>query len=186
MLADRTREPLSTTFLYHDNNIAMISYVPKKNRSVILLSSMHYSNSVHGIKNKPEAIHFYNRNKAGVDVMDQMLGTYSCKRKTNRWPVAFFYNMLDISAMASYVIYNYLRPNDKTDARRKFLHLLCEQLVTPQAEKRSSIPRVAAQFATKHAIQGFFRYPIMVGSVNKYKNDVHTFILVILVCRNQQ
>ena len=37
--------------------------------------------------------------------MDQMLGTYTCKRKSHRWPLALFYNMLDVMALADHIIY---------------------------------------------------------------------------------
>lgn len=47
---------------------------------------------------KPTIIMDYNETKEAVDTLDQLVATYSCKRKTNRWPVIIFYNILDISA----------------------------------------------------------------------------------------
>jgi len=37
--------------------------------------------------------------------MDKLLGEYSAHRKTNRWPLALFYNILDVAALAAYLIY---------------------------------------------------------------------------------
>lgn len=74
-----------------------------KNKAVILLSTVHYDTSVAGIKKKPEAIMHYNKTKTGVDVMDQMLGKYTTKRRTNRWTLAIFYNMIDVMGLASYI-----------------------------------------------------------------------------------
>jgi len=46
--------------------------VPKKNKTVIMLSSMHTAKAVaNDAKKKSEVILFYNKYKAGVDTMDQ-------------------------------------------------------------------------------------------------------------------
>jgi len=49
-------------------------------------------------KNKPEIITYYNNTKSGVDILDKLVRTYSCKRATARWTVAFFFNLVDIAA----------------------------------------------------------------------------------------
>lgn len=72
------------------NNISMCSYVPKKNKSVVLLSTSHYNIEIEGPKRKPIMILDYNKSKGGVDNMDKCLGEYSTKRRTKRWPLAFF------------------------------------------------------------------------------------------------
>jgi len=46
-------------------------------------------------RKKPEII-TYNGTKSGVDVLEKLVRTYSCKRASSRWTVAFFLNMLDI------------------------------------------------------------------------------------------
>ena len=38
-----------------------------------------------------------NANNGGVDNVDKVTGTYSCKRRTARWPLAIFHNIIDIS-----------------------------------------------------------------------------------------
>jgi len=71
----------------------MVSYVPKSNKSVVLLSSMHHDKTVSNKEHrKPEIILFYNSTKGGVDTIDQMVRYYSCRIKTRRWPLAFFMN----------------------------------------------------------------------------------------------
>ena len=59
---------------------------------------------------KPEIITYYNKNKGGVDIMDKMLGEYTVKWRTLRWPLALFYNMMDVAALAAYVIYKKHHP----------------------------------------------------------------------------
>jgi len=63
--------------------------------------------------------------------MDQMTRTYSCKRKTRRWPLVVFYNMLEISAINAYVIWKTLNRNwnsNKSHKRRLYLFQLRKEL----------------------------------------------------------
>ena len=54
----------------------MCSYVPKKTKAVLVLSTMHYTPEVEGPKKKPVLILDYNKNKGGVDNMDNCLAEY--------------------------------------------------------------------------------------------------------------
>lgn len=47
-------------------------------------------------KRKLNTVTLYNTTKCGVDVMDQMVREYTVRRGTRRWPVAVFYNMIDM------------------------------------------------------------------------------------------
>ena len=77
MTALKTREELSTVFDFHEK-VTMCSYVPKKNKAVIMLPSMHQVAKIgDDAKKKPEIIELYNWSKAGVDTMDKMLGRYT-------------------------------------------------------------------------------------------------------------
>ena len=57
------------------------------------------------MKKKSEMILDY-KYKAGVDVINQMVSRYTTKLDTNRWPIAMFYHMLDIAALAPYILYS--------------------------------------------------------------------------------
>lgn len=71
---------------------------------------MHYTCDVDNLnKQKPMAILDYNAHKSGVDTIDQILGTYSCKRSKNRWPHAKFYKIIDIAALAAFIIYDEMK-----------------------------------------------------------------------------
>ncbi|KAL4009709.1 hypothetical protein ACER0C_003561 [Sarotherodon galilaeus] len=56
-------------------------------------------------KRKPNTVTLYNTTKCGVDVMDQMVREYTVRRGTRRWPVAVFYNMIDMAALNAHVLY---------------------------------------------------------------------------------
>ena len=66
---------------------------------------MHHDNTIdESQKKKPEIILYYNKAKGGVDRMDPMVQMYSCKRKTKRWPMVFFFNMIDVAGIAAFLI----------------------------------------------------------------------------------
>lgn len=138
MLPNKERPIYSTNFAY--NNVGTVcSYVPKKNKAVVLFSSMHLTGEVEDTQAaKPEIITYYNRNKGAVDSFDKCLGEYTCKRKTLRWPLALFFNAIDIAAYATYIIYREHNPHTKSrEQRRKFLKELANELCLPAVELRS-------------------------------------------------
>jgi len=88
------------------NEKTLVSYVPKANKAVVLISSEHHNNSVNQSNNsKPDIILFYNQTKGSVDAFDQKTEKYTCRRKTNRWPFTVFMYMLDSAAINSVVRY---------------------------------------------------------------------------------
>ena len=99
----------------------IVSYCPKENKIFNILSTLHSEPKVDtsNEQRKPEVILTYNETKAGLDTMDQMTRTYSCKRKTRRWPLVVFYNVLDISAINAYVIWKALNPNWNSNKSHK-------------------------------------------------------------------
>lgn len=73
----------------------------------------------------------YNGTKGIGDNLDKVLATYSCRRKTNCWPVALFHNMMDVSVYDAFVLWRELRPGwlpSKCNRRRLFLELLGKEL----------------------------------------------------------
>ena len=59
----------------------MVSYIPKKKKVVILLSTMHHDKlQVEEKKNKPEIILYCNKSTGGVDTIDQMVQYYTNKK----------------------------------------------------------------------------------------------------------
>lgn len=56
-------------------------------------------------KKLPETVEYYNKTKAGVDVLDQMARYHTCKSATRRWPVACFFNIIDCACINAYIVY---------------------------------------------------------------------------------
>jgi hypothetical protein len=54
---------------------------------------------------KPEIIMDYNSTKGGVDNLDKLVTGCSYKRRTLRWPLVIFFNILNISPYNAFVIW---------------------------------------------------------------------------------
>ena len=79
----------------------MVSYAPSRGKVVVLLSRMHHTATTEGEEDKSETILHYNKTKSCVDSMDCLVMIFSCRSKSNRWPMVLFYNMLDVAGVAA-------------------------------------------------------------------------------------
>lgn len=163
MRKHHSRPVLSSLFGFHENLVSICSYVPKKNKAVNLISTMHYTKNVVGEAKKPDAIMFYNSTKAGVDCMDQMVTHFTSKRSTKRWTFAFFCNMLDIMGLAAFCICKEIDQLNKPGARRTFLEDLSKSLVTQNIENRMNSLHILKHFSIRCAFESFFNKPINVS-----------------------
>ncbi|XP_058629717.1 piggyBac transposable element-derived protein 4-like [Onychostoma macrolepis] len=122
------------------------------------MSTVHKAATVStGEDRKPDVILDYNKTKGGVDCLDQMVAAYTCKRKSNRWPMVVFSNMLDVSALNAFVLWSGINPAwnaGKTFRRRIFLEELGKALVSPLIQRRKSVPRGAASLRMLNQIRG--------------------------------
>ncbi|XP_046671202.1 uncharacterized protein LOC124361205 [Homalodisca vitripennis] len=115
--------------------MTLLSYVPKKNRAVILASSMHHTAQYNEDKKKPEIILYYNSTKCGVDLLDMKCAIYSSSRRTRRWPLAVFYRLVSIGTINSFVMYMSFK--DIPDMTRfDFIKALGYQLIAPHVQAR--------------------------------------------------
>lgn len=143
MQPSRSRPEKSSLFAF-SGNLTLVSYVPKLQKAVILISTMHHDMELQGDKRKPAIISHYNETKGGVDNLDHLCSMFSVKRKTRRWPLVVFFNMLDVSGVAAFVIWiaNYPDWQIKRHAsrRRKFIVELGTSLVDEQIKRRLQNP----------------------------------------------
>uniref|UniRef100_A0A3B5KW04 PiggyBac transposable element-derived protein domain-containing protein n=1 Tax=Xiphophorus couchianus TaxID=32473 RepID=A0A3B5KW04_9TELE len=84
-----------TTQVFSTSDATLTVYVPKRKKVVYILSSMHSVVETEDTTRR-KTIKQYNKAKCGVDVMDKMVREYSVRAGTQRWPVAVFYNMIDM------------------------------------------------------------------------------------------
>lgn len=137
-LPERRREVHSTRFGFHEQ-LTMCSYVSKKSKAVLILSSMHHDDSIgEGEQKKPEMILFYNKTKGGVDTNDKLCSTYNVARRTKRWAMVIFFHLFNVSVINALIVYNV--NNETTINRKVFLKTLSTELVKPHRLARAQIP----------------------------------------------
>lgn len=122
-------------------DITLVSHVPKKNKVVLLMSSLHHDNKIDdssGEKQKPEINTFYNKTKCGVDVADELCATYNVSRNSKRWPLTIFYAMLNMSGINGIIIHR-INNNKPTEKRRQFLKNLGLALVGEHLTVRQNV-----------------------------------------------
>lgn len=134
----RTRQ-LGTTMFCYDGSLTLLSYKPKNpSKMVYLLSSRNEKGTIDDRTGKPNIMLYYNETKGGSDTFDQLSSLMSCSRKTNRWPMAVFYGILNMAFMNSYVIYchNMISIKRKPLSRKEYMKELSNSLSTPWMKKR--------------------------------------------------
>ncbi|XP_046685761.1 piggyBac transposable element-derived protein 4-like [Homalodisca vitripennis] len=133
-LADK-QKPVNTTQFGLSGQVMLTSFTPKKNKCVLILSTMHNQPDVNKDSQKPEVIEFYNSTKGGVDTFYKMVHAYSVSRGTRRWPLRMCYGMLDQAGVNAMVLFKKTVPLENMK-RRQFLKELGLQLARPHMERR--------------------------------------------------
>ncbi|CAK1589639.1 unnamed protein product [Parnassius mnemosyne] len=148
----------STAFGYKPTE-TLLSYCPKKDKTVLLLSTMHNEGIIDETSEKkiPEIIIFYNKTKGGVDVVDKLIGTYTVARVCYRWPLRLFFTMLDVGAVNAHIILDTVNPNNRIGCKL-FLKTLAFELCRPQLESRATISTLPREL--KQLILRFVPRPV--------------------------
>lgn len=139
------RQLYSSVFLYGEN-ATLLSYKSKPNKVVLLLSTMHRSDDIDeesGAEMKPEMLVYYNKTKGGVDTLDKLKATYNVGRKTNRWPLALFFAMMNIAAVNAFIVY--VANSQENLNRRDFLKLLSKELCIDLLKQRATMENLPRQ-----------------------------------------
>uniref|UniRef100_A0A1B6M803 PiggyBac transposable element-derived protein domain-containing protein n=1 Tax=Graphocephala atropunctata TaxID=36148 RepID=A0A1B6M803_9HEMI len=152
-LCDIRNRPVKSSFFVFGkppNKCLLTSYVPKRGKNVLLLSTMHKDDRIDedsGDLLKPEVITFYNLTKEGVDVVDRLKSEYDVSRISNRWPLRLFFTMLNVGAINSQIVF---RANtQQTISRRSYLMQLAKTLTQPHLEIRAAIPHLHVELKQK-------------------------------------
>ena len=72
---------------------------------MLALSTMYHDKQVDGDAQKSKIILYCNSTKSAVDKLDHLANMYTYRRKVNRWPVALFLNVVDVAAVAVFIIW---------------------------------------------------------------------------------
>ncbi|CAD7078684.1 unnamed protein product [Hermetia illucens] len=101
----------------HQKDVSVVSYAPKKNKVVILMTNLHHDDKINSAtedQKKPEIIIFFNSTKVRLDV-DELCGSYNVSRNSKRWVMTIYYGMLNIAAVNVNIIF---RENQGEDTKR--------------------------------------------------------------------
>lgn len=135
-----THPPGASVFGY-TKQCTLVSYVPKKKKNVVLVSSLHHDDNIDDASGKPEIITDYNNTKGGVDVVDRLCANYNVARNTKRWPIVIFYSLVNVAGINSQVVYSSNNPS-ATVSRRSFLRNLAFELTQPHLKERATIEKL--------------------------------------------
>ncbi|KAG5887411.1 hypothetical protein JTB14_024610 [Gonioctena quinquepunctata] len=140
-LPNKRREVESTLYGFREQS-TMISYVGKKNKATVLISTMYDRIFTDPETKKPEIIAYYNANKGGVDSLDEKCAKSTSSRRTRRWPLAIFFRILDVSVVNSYILHQCYKNNEVIKEKAEFAKELAAKLVKGNMERRLQNPRV--------------------------------------------
>lgn len=141
------RKEKSSQFAFHQDCI-LVSYVPKKKKNVLVLSTTHSDDGIDNETGKPMMVIDYNQTKYGVDVVDQMCSTYNVARNSRRWPLTIFFDIMNIAGINALVLHELNNPNSSI-SRNNFLHTLGLDLLRPQIVKRSHLQNIPRKLKEK-------------------------------------
>ena len=118
---------LHDSVFLQSGHIHLTQYKAKANKNVVMLSTLHRGTRRESEgKRKPETVIYYNHNKFGVDMLDSMCRQMSTKSGTRRWPVAVFFNILDIAGINAWILFR--KKTGRNVNRRQFLLELSKEL----------------------------------------------------------
>lgn len=138
----KKRGAISSSFCF-SGVCELVSFTTHTKKNVLLLSTAHATKDVDPKTGKPLVILDYNQHKGGVDTFDKMLRGFTCKRKSNRWLMAIFFNMVDVAALAAFRLYELCHPSwnlNKSEKRKIFLKELAFDLAKANMENRCQMP----------------------------------------------
>ena len=144
----------SVAFFNHNEKINAVYKKVKTKKHVAVLTTIH-NTFTYTENDKTEAHMFYNASKGGVDAFDMMCSSTNTGRKTRRWPLCIFYNILNIIMNNSFIIHNH-RHENKAD-RFKFLESMSHELCQPYAVERYNLRIRNLDYGILRSMRAIFR-----------------------------
>ena len=121
--------------------VQILSYCPKPNKNVLLVSTAHSEpDFCEALYNKPVVIDFYDSQGCGVGIVNQMLCDYTCQPTCGSWVLVVLTFILDLAAVNARTILKYNKAN--YDETRVFLRISATSLIIPYIKKRAKVNKV--------------------------------------------
>lgn len=135
-----SKNPPESKF-FHSKDTTLVSYTPKKNKIVLVVSNYLQSTTIEN--DKSVIILHYNKTKGGTDCFDWLCHSHTVNRRTNRWPMRVFTGMLDQAAVNARILLKCHETNAGRSAKisaKSCLDQLVLNLIRPHLENRYAIP----------------------------------------------
>ncbi|XP_053667577.1 uncharacterized protein LOC128717926 [Anopheles marshallii] len=142
-VSSKGRPEHTTLAAYHDA-VTLLSYVTKRKDLLILMSSFtdidpevsEESDEIQKQNQLFQLVELYNRTRSTGQSIKQMCTMYDVVRSTRRWPMVVFFNLMNLSAINAWCIYQLNNPDENKIGRRDFLVNMSLELLRPQARRR--------------------------------------------------
>ncbi|XP_072763051.1 uncharacterized protein [Anoplolepis gracilipes] len=115
------------------NDGTLVSLVSEKGKAVIVLSTAHHDVNFNPRIKKLMSIEHYNAAKDAMDAMERTYAIYSVSKKTKRWPLAMFFELLDVASVNAQILYT-CRSKFVQKYRKGFLKTLALTLLKPHLQ----------------------------------------------------
>ena len=143
----KKRKAFESIFAFTEDT-TLVSYAPKTDKTVVLLSTMHNKEEINteSEKKKPQMILDYNATKGAVDTFDKMVKSYTCARSTRRWPMRLFFFLMDAACLNASVVWFMTHPDWKrkeSHKRRSFLSAVAYDMMKPMIDYRSQSANIS-------------------------------------------
>ena len=155
---------------YRSNNLVACAWHDTKR--VTFLSTIHTNNTIDkrlrtrrdptGFRQieKPVIADRYNANMEGVDLYDQMLGSYSYSHKVQKWYHAIFHNIMETALVNGYIVYRESREEaDKilstVNFRKSVIDGLLETFDRKTIQQCTHVPNEYTRLKERHFIKRY-------------------------------
>ena len=182
-IAAKGCEVESTKALYdRSNKILLLSYVHKRNKNALMMSSSHFSISIMDCQKKLTVTTDYDNHKGGVDTLDENCEGISCLRKTNLWPMVINYNLINVATNNVFVV---MRGSGKCDRKTDFLKQISFQHAQSYRKLRAETKMLAEKTGFIDAASNTINRTVQgIKRGRCYRRGKHTR-LACLVCRRR-
>lgn len=109
---------------------------------------------------KPVLADRYNTNMAGVDLYDQLLGTYAYPHKAQKWYLPIYHTIVETALVNGYIAYRESREEEQKllpviEFRKKVIDGLLENFEKKVVKKCKAIPNEYVRLKERHFIQKY-------------------------------
>lgn len=138
---------LENTVYGFQKDVTLLSYVPERGQTILLLSTKHNDASCDD-NGKPRIFLDFQTTKSAVDLVEELCGAHTCSRRSGRWSLALFMTLMNIAGINAHVLYCANEANKKVE-RRAFLKSLALKMMQPHLSERAKLKTLPMD------IQGF-------------------------------